>query len=453
MVIAMTRELIDSSVIPLKPENGGISLKPSMILGASVSLMLVGFIAGNNYTISEQAIPKPSISSNVSTGKLLKVKTTQLQPVKSYQIQRTYTGEVAAMRGSELSFERSGKVVRLLVDEGDRISSQTPIAQLDTSNLATKKLELIAQKAEVEAVLEELKRGPRIEKINAARATIKNLEQQLALLEAKRTRREYLYQEGAISQEQLDEFAYNSRALSAQLEEAQSRLDELLTGTRPEKIKAQQAVVKQLEAAIADININLAKSTIKAPFSGTVAKRHLDEGTVIAAGEPVIRLVENGKPEVRIGVPVAMVSPLKIGSQQTVTIGKSNYKVKVTSILPEVDRATRTQTVVLTLEESAAYQVAPGAIARLNVTQNIATSGFWLPTTALIKGERGLWSCYVLVEEGNSPGNAGKVEARDVEVLYTEGDRVLVRGTLQPGEKAIVNGTHRIVPGQSVMGF
>ena len=449
----MTRELIDSSVIPFKPENRGIALKPSIILGASVSLMLVGFIAGTNYPISEQATPTPTISSNVSTGKLLKVKTTQLKPVKSYQVQRTYTGEVAAMRGSELSFERSGKVVRLLVDEGDRISSQTPIAQLDTSNLATKKLELIAQKAEAEAVLEELKRGPRIEKINAARATIKNLEQQLALLEAKRTRREYLYQEGAISQEQLDEFAYNSRALSAQLEEAQSRLDELLTGTRSEKIKAQQAVVQQLEAAIADININLAKSTIKAPFSGTVAKRHLDEGSVIAAGESVVRLVENGKPEVRVGIPVVMGAQLKIGSQQTVTIGKSKYQAKVTSILPEVERATRTQTVVLTLEEAAAYQVAPGAIARLNVTQNILTSGFWLPTTALIKGERGLWSCYVLVESVKSPENMGVIEARDVEVLHTQGDRVLVRGTLQPGEKAIVNGTHRIVPGQSVKVF
>ncbi len=447
----MTKELIDSSVIPFKPEKSGISFKPSIVIGYGISLMLVGFIAGNNFPISEQATPRSTLSSNVATGKLLKVKTTQLQPVKSYQVQRTYTGEVAAMRGSELSFERSGKVVRLLVDEGDRLSSQTPIAQLDTSNLATQKLKLIAQKAEAEAFLEELKRGPRIEKINAARATIKNLEQQLALLEAKKTRREYLYQEGAISLEQLDEFSYNSRALSAQLEEAQSRLDELLTGTRPEKIKAQQAVVKQLEAALADININLAKSTIKAPFSGTVAKRHLDEGTVIAAGEPVIRLVENGKPEVRIGVPVAMVAPLKIGSQQTVTIGKSKYQAKVTSILPEVDRATRTQTVVLTLNQSAAYQVAPGAIARLNLTQNIATFGFWLPTTALIKGERGLWSCYVLVESGNSPGNMGNIEARDLEVLHTQGDRVLVRGTLQAGEKAIVNGTHRIVPGQSVM--
>ena len=39
---------------------------------------------------------------------------------------------------------------------------------------------------------------------------------------------------------------------------------------------------------------------------------------------------------------------------------------------------------------------------------------------------------------------------RDVEVLYTNGDRVLVRGTLNPGNQVIVDGTHRFVSGQLV---
>ncbi|MGK7927765.1 MAG: efflux RND transporter periplasmic adaptor subunit, partial [Spirulina sp.] len=37
-----------------------------------------------------------------------------------------------------------------------------------------------------------------------------------------------------------------------------------------------------------------------------------------------------------------------------------------------------------------------------------------------------------------------------VEVLNTDGDRVLVRGTLQAGDRVILDGTHRIVSGQWV---
>lgn len=68
--------------------------------------------------------------------------------------------------------------------------------------------------------------------------------------------------------------------------------------------------------------------------------------------------------------------------------------------------------------------------------------------------ERGLWSVYVLTEpETESPDEATdvySVSRRDVEVVHTEGDRALVRGTLQPGEPTITSGAHRMVPGQLV---
>ena len=67
-------------------------------------------------------------------------------------------------------------------------------------------------------------------------------------------------------------------------------------------------------------------------------------------------------------------------------------------------------------------------------------------------GERGLWSAYVvtLPASPSAQGAGSRVARRDVEVLHTEGDRVLVRGMLQPGDRVIASGTHRIVPGQVV---
>jgi multidrug efflux pump subunit AcrA (membrane-fusion protein) len=43
-----------------------------------------------------------------------------------------------------------------------------------------------------------------------------------------------------------------------------------------------------------------------------------------------------------------------------------------------------------------------------------------------------------------------QLSRRDVESLYTAGDRVLVRGTLAPGDRIVSSGVNRIAPGQLV---
>ena len=322
------------------------------------------------------------------------------------------------------------------------------MAKLDTTNLATQRQSLIAQKAQAAARLAELKNGARREQIDAAQARVRDLEKQLELEQIKSDRRKYLYSEGAISAEQLDEVAFNSQALEERLTNAKSNLAELVNGTRYEQIAAQQAVVEQLSAQIADLEITIAKSTLKASFSGTISIRHVDEGTVVDAGQSIVRLVSNSQPEVKIGVPINVAAKLSSGSQQIVEIGGKTYQAKVKSVLPEVDPATRTRTVILQLASTA--QVSPQEIARLQITQTIATEGYWLPVTALVKSERGLWSCYAVVETDSNDANAYQIERRLVEVLETNGERVLVQGTLQPGDTIVTNGTQRLVPGQLV---
>ena len=202
----------------------------------------------------------------------------------------------------------------------------------------------------------------------------------------------------------------------------------------------------RLSAEIKDLDITIAKSTLKSPYNGIVAARNLDEGTVIEAGQSVLRLVENARPKVKIGVPINVANSIQPGSPQQVMIGDKEYQATVSSVLPEVNTATRTRTVVLRLSPSAATQVSPQQIARLQVTQDSSVEGYWLPINALVKSDRGLWSCYALIKsEGNSIA-----ERRYLELLETEGDRVLVKGTVQPGDEIIIDGTHRLIPGQII---
>ncbi len=384
---------------------------------------------------------------------ILPVETVKINSVDSYQVERTYTGTIVSRRSSSLGFERGGKLLDLAVDLGEQVKVGTPLAILDTKNLKAQQQELLAERKQIKAQFQELQAGSRSETIAAAKSTVKSLQSQLKLAEIKGQRRQELHTSGAISREQLDEATTEVNILQARLNESQSKLDELLAGTRPEKIAAQQALLEQLDAKLASLELELEQSTLKAPFSGTIAKRLVDEGTVVAAGESILTLVEAGTLEVHVGVPVNTASQIPLGSSQQLQIGSRTYQAQVLSTLPQLDSATRTLTVVLGLDESAATEVRAGQIARLKLSKTITDSGYWLPTTALVRGVRGLWSCYVLGNSenvANNPNQAFRVEKQELEILQTQSDRVFVRGTIQDGDRVIVNGNHRLVTGQLV---
>ena len=439
-------------------------------------LLLVGSVGGYQ-TIIESREEAP-----VAEGRVLPVKTIAVKQVSSYQVPRIYTGEIAAIRNSDLGFERGGELTWVMINEGESVRAGDPLAKLDIRNLETQRLQVEAQKAQAQAQLAELQNGARAEDIAIAKAAVRDLEQQLTLQETQAQRRKYLYERGAIAQEQLDEFAFGADSLQAKLDQARSRLQELLNGTRFEQVDAQNAAVNQLQAQIQDINVNIAKSTITAPFDGIVAKRRVDEGTVVGTGQAVIELVEAAVPEARIGLPAEVVNQLQVGSTQAVRINNQSYQAKVDAILPEVEASTRTQTVVLKLDSTAVGKIEPGQTARLVIDETIQADGYWLPTGALTQGVRGLWTCYVLVPESRFRGSESAdntsfietpteensavgtsngtmvVEPRSVEIIQQESTstadgsqtRALVRGTLKPGEQVVISGIHRLVTGQPV---
>ncbi|PSB23099.1 efflux transporter periplasmic adaptor subunit [filamentous cyanobacterium CCP2] len=386
----------------------------------------------------------------------LSVETVRLKPASSYEVRRTYTGEIVARRSSELGFEQSGTVIELLLAEGDTVTANQPLARLDTRSLQAQRQQLIAQRDQALAQLQELETGARPETIAAARAAVADLEQQVALAQLQKARREGLYQEGAIAREDLDQQTFNLGSLQNRLNQAQSQLDELLAGTRQEQVMSQQATVRQLDASLQAIEIELEKSVLRSPFSGRVSQRLVDEGVVVSGGQSVLRLVEGGELEARIGVPVDMSNRLTIGSPQSLQVGNQSYDAQITALLPELDTNTRTVTIVL--QFSPESDVAIGQTAQLLISDTQPEDGYWLPATALVPSDRGLWSVYV-VNENDADETKGSyvVARRDVEVLHTKADdsstqeqRVFVRGLLQPGERAIVTGTHRIVSGQTV---
>ncbi len=357
-----------------------------------------------------------------------------------------FVGRIEAARSSDLGFEIGGLVAQLQVEEGDRVAQGQRIAQLDTARLSARRREAVAQHAEAMARLEELRNGPRREVIEAAAGQVQRLDAQLELAKLARDRMATVYAKHAASDYEWDEARLEVNARAAGLQSAQARLNELRTGTRREQIDAQLAVVERCAAQIASIEVDIEKSHLAAPFSGTIVARLVDEGRVVERGRPVFRLIQNDRLEARIGVSAGAAKALSIGQALLINVGDSALEGRVRAIVPQRSSRTRTVTVIATLAATN-NDVRDGDVARINVRRVVADRGTWLPTTALIENKRGLWACYVAVPDA---GTGHRVEKHPLDVIHVDERRAFVRGTLQDSDLVIADGVNRLVPGQLV---
>jgi RND family efflux transporter MFP subunit len=232
-----------------------------------------------------------------------------------------------------------------------------------------------------------------------------------------------------VSPQTYDESVFEAKALSAQL-------------------SAADAQVKHVDATIKVLEVDLDRSTLRAPFAGSILSRWADEGTAVGVGERVLRLIEDQKLEVHVGVPAHAAEGLEEGKAYEMEIGGEIRDARLRTLLSEIDSSTRTVTAIFELG-SAPRVPRVGQLARLKMVRRTKASGFWLPITALAEGRRGLWSAYSLEPDGPDE-TVRKVGLRELQLLHSEEDRAFVRGTLRDGDVVVQSGLHRLVPGQSV---
>lgn len=416
-------------------------MTPRNLVLASMGVVLV---AATAFALQEEETTTEAVAARP-----LPVAAQTVQQIQGVEYQRHYTGEVVARRRSQLGFELAGLITEVLVDDGDRVKQGDRLASLDTALLKTQQAEVEAQRDAAKALLAEMVAGPRAEKIALARAQVTEQAARAKFWQQERDRQTELFERGTTGRKEYLDAVAQSDAASAAEQVAQENLNELLAGTRAEQLAAQRATVARLEAAVRQFDVQLSKSNLLAPFDGSVALRMVDDGEVVAAGHPVIDLIEDSKLEARVGVPVRIIDQVNVGQEYELLCQGRKIRATLQTILPAVDLSTRTRTLVLEIKQGTGAKLAAGQVTRLTLSENVKQSGYWVPMEAVVKGNRGLWAVYALEVDSDQPTEA-LVEQRVVEVLHSESDRVFVRGLLSDGDLIVASGANRIVPGQRV---
>lgn len=385
--------------------------------------------------------------------------TVEIAPIameEALSVRRRFTGVVQARRKAELSFEGSGRVTEVLVEEGQRVEAGEVLARLDAAVLRASRAEVASRRERLQAQLEELEAGPRAEAVDAARAEVAALEEELALAVLQRDRRKGLAERGTIGVEQLDAARALVDTTDARLRAARARLAELENGSRPERIAAQRGALGEIAAGLDAIDVQIEKTTLRAPFAGTISMRLVDEGAVVSVQMPAVafHLVESTALEVRTGLPPEIADALSSGGLTPILRARgAELAVRSTRILPTVDVATRTVAAIFELDSAPVIgdsdaRVRDGDVATLEVSLERRERGAWVPLAALSESTRGLWSLFRVVATEGTEGPV--VERLELEVLHVDGERAFVRGTVAGDERIVVTGAHRLVPGQRV---
>lgn len=352
---------------------------------------------------------EPVQSTETTPQNMLGVETVTVQPQSQFEFLEHYSGRVIPRRTSDLGFQFSGQVITVPVEEGQKVETGDVLAVLDTRQLEGQRGELDAHKTRTLAQLAEMKA-----RYEFAQITVK--------------RRKGLRTKDIISPEKYEESVYEERALRSQL-------------------AAANAAVKEADAAIRRIRTTIELSKLRAPFAGTITTIDANEGSSLNTGMRVMRIIEDSVPMVRMHIPEQSFLSLEDGAEYTIKIDGRAYLSILTALIPQIDTTTRTGTARFIIEQPDQF-LQSGQIAYLTMTKTRPAKGFWLPMNALSEGRRGMWRAYVL--EPTEQANIYRIEARDLQLIYTNGERVYVRGTATKGELIISDGVHRVVPKQLV---
>jgi membrane fusion protein (multidrug efflux system) len=257
-----------------------------------------------------------------------------------------------------------------------------------------------------------VKKGALLARLDAAetRALVESSRVQANLDRQRRDRAADLRKKGFISQQALDE--------------AQSNYA--------------RAVAKQRED-----EAKLAKSEIRAPFSGVAGLRQVSEGAFVPAGTDIARLEKVDQLKLDFRVPETFLAQLKTGLAVNIAVDAfpaQGFAGKIYAIEPAVDEQTRT---VLARARVANpdLKLRPGMFARVSLTLGVRENAVWIPEEAIVP--RGQDSYVFRVVDGRAELVQVQTGTRKV------GEVEIMKG-VAAGDVVVTEGTQRLVPGMQV---
>ncbi|MEA2553890.1 MAG: hypothetical protein QOJ65_2066 [Fimbriimonadaceae bacterium] len=425
--------------------------------------------------------------------------------IKTMSETLSLTGEVTTSQDAQIGAKRSGRLTSVLVNDGDSVKTGQLLATLDNSDIMSQLQQALSAQSAAQAQLSQARLnaafGPAKTSaaVSAAQSQLRSAQAQLKKARAGARpeeriqvdwqvksaksnldttqkdldRKKALVEQGAIAKSQLDvaqnaymaaltqyNAALQTQALTTRgtreedimiaqegvhaAEEAvrQAKAQKSLDGLYRDQIQTAQA---QVDSARAQVNIArqaLTDTQVRAPFSGRVAGKSTQVGTVISPGQTIVRLIGAGGLYFEGDVPESSVAQVQAGRGVVVKINAipgrtfNGYVANVSPLGQDVGRLFRARIQI----SGDLTSVRPGMFASGDVLLRSIPGAMVVPISAVVPRDG---KNVVFVVNGN------KARQLEVKTGLRQGNDVQVTG-LVSGQEIVVRGQEDLVDGALV---
>ncbi len=195
-----------------------------------------------------------------------------------------------------ISSEANGKLEFLNLEEGQILEKGTVVGLVDTLQLYLNKQQLLASKETAAS------------KSGGVWSQVSVLNQQLQTAKTEQQRIQNMFNENAATQRQLDQANSQVDVLKKQIQNVETQNSPIVNE------------VKSIDAKVAQIEEQIAKSKITNPIKGTVLTKYAEPGEIVSFGKPLYKIADLEEMTLRVYVSETQLPNIKIGQEVTVKI-------------------------------------------------------------------------------------------------------------------------------------
>ena len=325
------------------------------------------------------------------------------------------TGEVTALASAAIQPQVGGVLQQVHFREGDEVRAGAPLFSLDPTPFQAAFGQARASTAKARARLQEAE----------AQARRSQTEARAAAVRAERYAR--LRTQGAVSQDQAEQYRSDAEALTASASSSRSG------------IVSARADLAAAQAAEAVARLNLSRTTIRSPIQGRTGQLKVTIGNLLREGQgQTLLVIHQFEPiQVRFSVPQDRLSQVRPGQRLTLSDGRTGV---VSTLDNSIDPSTGT-TLVKASFSNRDRRLVPGQFVKGELRLGTLRQVVLVPETSLQRGQQG---AFVWIADNK------RAQPRVVQTGAIANGQVAILRGLKAGDRVITQGQFALSPGSSI---
>lgn len=240
-----------------------------------------------------------------------------------------------------------------------------------------------------------------------------------------------------VDEEYVNSISIESAELNLEIQKLQFEKNNSLYklgGVTQIEVSNAEVSYKSAEKTYLDAKLQLAKMSIKAPFSGVVTSiPHYTSGTEIETGSEIVSIMEYSDMLLEISLPEKYLSDLSVGlgvDVSTYRLSNDTIAATISQLSPAVDPTTRTFSGVVTIDNSE-FKINPGVFVKASIIADSKDDVIVVPKELLMSSRRGK---YLFIAEN------GTARMRTVKTGLENEDMVEIKSGLSVNDRLIISG-------------